>query len=54
MANMNENRVLSRQGARTLTIEEVDEVNGRGHVPTQTVCTFDRRIGFADSDIESC
>jgi hypothetical protein len=54
MANSDANRVLVRKGARTLTAEDVQNVMGSIHVPTQTVCTFDRRMNFQDSDTESC
>lgn len=54
MANSNTNRVLMRKGARILTAEEVKTVSGSIHVPTHTVCTFDRRMGFQDSDTEIC
>lgn len=48
------NRVLMRKGARILTAEEVREVIGSIRVPTHTVCTFDRRMAFQDSDTEIC
>ena len=49
-----DNRVLMRKGARILTAEEVMNVIGSFRVPTHTVCTFDRRMGFQDSDTEIC
>ena len=55
MSNPDANRVLVRKGARVLTAEEVRIVMGSIHVPTHTVCTFDRRrMSFQDSDTESC
>jgi len=54
MLNQESNRVLSRRGARTLNAEEVNSVIGSGHVPTQSVCTFDARIAGPDNDTEGC
>lgn len=42
---MNDNRVLSRRGARVVTTEEARTVNGGGGPQTETVCTFDPSIG---------
>jgi hypothetical protein len=47
--NMNENnRVLSRRGARVLSPEEMERVSGS--LPTDTVCTWDPKQGAADGD----
>jgi hypothetical protein len=47
--NMNENnRVLSRRGARVLSAEEMERVSGS--LPTDTVCTWDPNRGVADGD----
>ena len=54
MSNSDANRVLVRKGARVLTTEEVLLISGSIHRPTQTVCTFDRRMAFQDSDTEGC
>ena len=46
---MNENnRVLSRRGARELSAEEMERVSGS--LPTDTVCTWDPKRGAADGD----
>ena len=42
------NRVLSRRGARELNHEELDRV--RGSINTDTVCTWDPKRGGADGD----
>lgn len=49
-----ENRVLSRQGARELTQEEANNV--QGGLRTLTVCTFGVSAGssFADGDPGEC
>ena len=46
---MNENnRVLSRRGARELNHEELDRVSGS--INTDTACTWDPKRGGADGD----
>jgi len=35
-----DNRVLSRMGARELSEEDIAKVNGSRGLPTNTVCTF--------------
>jgi hypothetical protein len=45
-----DNRVLSRLGARELTQEETDNV--QGGLNTQTVCTHCE--GFTDGDVGEC
>jgi hypothetical protein len=42
------NRVLSRRGARVLSPEEMERVSGS--LPTDTVCTWDPNRGVADGD----
>jgi len=43
------NRVLTRRGARMLSEEEVDRVSGS--LPTDTACTWDPRGNIADGDV---
>jgi hypothetical protein len=43
-----DNRVLSRRGARELNAEEIDRVGGS--INTDTVCTWDPKRGAADGD----
>ena len=43
------NRVLSRRGARVVTTEEADAVQGASPLPTDTVCTYKPGYG-ADGD----
>lgn len=46
---MNENnRVLSRRGARNLSPEEIERVSGS--LQTDTVCTWDPKRGATDGD----
>lgn len=45
-----DNRVLSRKGARELTAREIDHVTGAVH--TETVCSF--YDGKLDGDISEC
>ena len=49
MAKENDNRVLGRQGARVVTMEEAAIVTGNGGPHTETVCTFRPGVG-ADGD----
>jgi hypothetical protein len=42
------NRVLSRQGARTLSAQEIEQVTGGIH--TLTACTFDPDLRSKDGD----
>ena len=51
MAIKNDNRVLSRKGARYLTEQELKVVNGNGVVTTFS-CTFDPRTGARDGDCD--
>jgi hypothetical protein len=43
-----DNRVLSRRGARELNREEIDHVSGS--INTDTVCTWNPNRGGADGD----
>jgi hypothetical protein len=45
MANQDDNRVLSRRGARVVTTEEARNISGSGGPHTETVCTFDPVVG---------
>jgi hypothetical protein len=51
MAASNDNRVLSRKGARYLTDQEMQIVNGNGTFTTFS-CTFDPRTGARDGDCD--
>ena len=44
MPNLEDNRVLSRRGARMMTEDETTMVNGGLH--TETKCSFDPRVGI--------
>lgn len=44
----NNNRVLSRTGARVLTPEEIDHVSGS--ISTDTACTWKPQAELADGD----
>jgi hypothetical protein len=47
----NDNRVLSRLGARELTQEETDRVSGSRSIGTQTGCTLPGlNLSFFDGD----
>lgn len=46
-----ENRVVVRRGARILSSEEIDRVNG-GTVHTLTACTFSFSFASADGDVK--
>ncbi|HKD15805.1 MAG TPA: hypothetical protein VKE71_14825 [Candidatus Angelobacter sp.] len=50
MSTVDDNRVLSRRGARLLTSEETKRASGSG-LPTDTPCTFDPRSGAVDGDV---
>lgn len=49
MASKKDNRVLSRRGARVVTTEEAEAVQGARALPTDTVCTYKPSSG-ADGD----
>jgi hypothetical protein len=49
MSNEQDNRVLSRLGARELTSQEVEQVTGAGHVHTNN-CTINLNTGTRDGD----
>lgn len=54
MSKNNDNRVLSRMGARALTREEAENVGGGG-VHTQTACTVTGlKVGLFDGDAGEC
>jgi hypothetical protein len=46
-----ENRVVVRRGARILSAEEIDHVNGAA-VHTLTACTFNLAATTADGDVK--
>ncbi len=46
-----QNRVVVRRGARTLSPEEIDHVNG-ATVHTLTACTFNFAATTADGDVK--
>ena len=48
MSNQEDNRVLSRRGARIITENETSKVNGG--LQTETFCTFEPGYG-ADGDV---
>ena len=52
MTNTNDNRVLVRNGARYLTEDELNCVNGSGGQFTTFSCTFDPRTGGRDGDCD--
>ena len=52
MENIDDIRVLLRQGARELTKEERESVIGA--IQTATKCTFDPATGFKDGDHGEC
>jgi hypothetical protein len=57
MSNQEDNRVLSRAGARELTEEEVERVsgNGKGIPQTTTACTFPGvKLSALDGDPGEC
>ncbi len=50
--NRDNNRVLSRTGARELTPKETEHVSGG--VRTTTVCTFNSKTNLPDGDVGEC
>jgi hypothetical protein len=52
MKNHDTKRVLSRTGARELTLKETEHVSGGVH--TETVCSFDPTTKQPDGDIGEC
>ncbi|HEV3040372.1 MAG TPA: hypothetical protein VHA33_21590 [Candidatus Angelobacter sp.] len=51
--NRQENRVLSRLGARLLTDEELNGVSAAGRATT-TKCSFNPSTGQHDGDVGEC
>lgn len=47
-----DNRVLSRKGARELTAQETEHVSGGAH--TATACTFNAKALTHDGDLNEC
>lgn len=45
MTTAKNNRVLSRRGARVVTMEEASEVKGSGGPATETLCSFNPKTG---------
>jgi len=55
MTTEKSNRVLSRKGARVVTMEEANGVQGASALPTDTPCTYDPRRGAdGDTSIGEC
>ena len=50
MSTHEENRVLSRRGARIMTDAEVTKVSGGGF-QTETACSFDPKTNRIDGDV---
>jgi hypothetical protein len=51
MSNTQDNRVLSRKGARLLGEDELDAIYGNGVVTTDS-CTFNPLTGSRDGDCD--
>jgi hypothetical protein len=49
-----DNRVLARKGARTLSAEEIERVGGGLRLPTDTVCTFGPNGKDGDTFLGEC
>ena len=54
MTNHEDNRVLNRIGARDLTLQETELVNGGNSLRTTTVCTFNETTRTRDGDPGEC
>ncbi len=52
MKTQNTKRVLSRIGARELTLKEIERVSGGAH--TETMCSFDPYTKQPDGDVGEC
>jgi hypothetical protein len=52
MTNQNDNRVLSRHGARFLTYEEMQDVSGGEK--TGAPCSFNPKTGEVDGPVIDC
>jgi hypothetical protein len=53
MAKQDDNRVLSRRGARLITAEETVIITGAG-IHTNTACTLAVIAGSEDGDVGEC
>ena len=53
MSNNNENRVLSRRGARQLTPDELEQITGAGGPFTRASHTGTNTINNPDTDMDS-
>jgi hypothetical protein len=53
MSNNNENRVLTRRGARQLTSEELEQITGAGGPFTRASHTGTNTINNPDTDFDS-
>jgi hypothetical protein len=53
MSNNNENRVLSRIGARQLTSDELEQINGAGGPFTRASLTGTNAMHSPDTDMDS-
>jgi len=52
MKTQNTKRVLSRTGARELTLKEIEHISGGAH--TETVCSFNYITKQPDGDPGEC
>jgi hypothetical protein len=53
MSNNNENRVLTRRGARQLTSDELQQINGAGGPFTRASLTGTNAMHSPDTDMDS-
>ena len=53
MSNNHENRVLTRRGARQLTSDELEQINGAGGPFTRASLTGTGTMLSTDSDMDS-
>jgi hypothetical protein len=53
MSNNNDNRVLSRIGARQLTSDELEQINGAGGPFTRASLTGTNAMHSPDTDMDS-
>jgi hypothetical protein len=53
MSNNNENRVLTRRGARQLTSDELQQINGAGGGFTRASLTGTNTMQSPDTDMDS-
>jgi hypothetical protein len=52
MKTQNTKRVLSRSGARELTLKEIEHISGGVH--TETLCSFNPVTRQPDGDVGEC